>query len=201
MISGIVLAAGQSRRMGVPKALLPYKGKTFIDNICGVFLAGGVGELVVVVGGHQHEERIRAAVPKDPAIRVVTNHRYEMGQLSSLVVGLKTLSSASEAALVNLVDHPLVKIATVKAVVSSFRKKAHNPIIVACYKGRRGHPVLFAQSIYDELMNAPQNQGAKAVVRKTPSRVTEIALTDPGIRADIDTPGEFKKWVGPPDVG
>ena len=58
MISGIVLAAGQSRRMGVPKALLSYKGKTFIDNICAAFLAGGVGELVVVLGGHEHEERI-----------------------------------------------------------------------------------------------------------------------------------------------
>ncbi len=201
MISGIVLAAGQSRRMGVPKALLSYKGKTFIDNICAAFLAGGVGELVVVLGGHEHEERIRAAVPKHPGIRVVTNHRYEMGQLSSLKVGLNALSSASEAALINLVDHPLVTIATVKAVVASFREKVHNPIIVACYQGRRGHPVLFARSIYEELMNAPQNQGAKAVVRKMPSRVTELALADPGIRADIDTPVEFQKWIGRLDIG
>ena len=108
MISGIVLAGGESRRMGSPKALLDYHGRTFIENICNAFVTAGVDELIVVLGAHEHEEKIRAAVPDHLTLQVRVNPRHRLGQLSSLMVGIYALSSESEAAVVNLVDHPLV---------------------------------------------------------------------------------------------
>lgn len=193
MISAILLAAGESRRMGSPKALLHYQGQTFIERICTAFLTAGVDELIVVLGARAEE--IGRALPTHPALRSVVNSRYSQGQLSSLMVGIGALSPESEAAIVNLVDHPLVSSETIKAVIDSFRA-APLHIVIASYQGKRGHPVLFSSQIYGEILAAPLDQGAKVVVRKDPTRVREIPLDDPGILADIDTPEEYRRYVG-----
>jgi molybdenum cofactor cytidylyltransferase len=193
MISGILLAAGESRRMGSPKALLRYQGQTFIERICTAFLTAGVDELIVVLGARADE--LRQALPSHPALRTVVNARYFQGQLSSLMSGIGALSSESEAAVVNLVDHPLIAGETIKALITSFRA-APVPIIIASYQGRRGHPVLFSSRVYGEILAAPLDQGAKVVVRKDPNRVHELPLDDPGILADIDTPEDYAHYVG-----
>ena len=192
MISAILLAAGESRRMGSPKALLHYQGQTFIERICKAFLTAGVDELIVVLGARAEE--IGRALPSHPALRSVVNARYFQGQLSSLMVGIGALSPESEAVVVNLVDHPLVSTETIKAVIDSFRA-APLPIVIASYQGKRGHPVLFSSQVYGEILAAPLDQGAKVVVRKDPARVREIALDDPGILADIDTPEDYKHYT------
>ncbi len=193
MLSAILLAAGESRRMGSPKALLHYQGQTFIERICTAFLTASVDELIVVLGARAEE--IGHALPAHPALRSVVNSRYSQGQLSSLMVGIGTLSPESEAAIVNLVDHPLVSSETITAVLDSFRM-APLPIIIASYQGKRGHPVLFSSQVYGEILAAPLDQGAKVVVRKDPARVREIPLDDPGILADIDTPEDYARFVG-----
>ena len=192
MISAILLAAGESRRMGSPKALLHYQGRTFVERICAAFLGAGVDELIVVLGARAEE--IGRALPSHPALRPVVNSRYFQGQLSSLMVGIGALSPDSEAAVVNLVDHPLVSSATIKAVIDSFRA-APLPIILASYQGKRGHQVLFSSRVYGEILAAPLDQGAKVVVRKDPARVRELPLDDPGILADIDTPEDYKRYT------
>lgn len=193
MISGILLAAGESRRMGSPKALLAYQGQTFIGRICTAFFDAGVEELIVVLGAW--ENRLRPALPRHPALRTVVNPHYAQGQLSSLVCGLGALSDDSEAAVVNLVDHPLVRTETIAALMTSFRT-APLPIIIAAHQGKRGHPVLFSRQVYAELLAAPLDKGAKTVVRKDPARVRQVPLDDPGIVADIDTPQDYQRWTG-----
>jgi molybdenum cofactor cytidylyltransferase len=193
MISGILLAAGESRRMGSPKALLHYQGKTFIERICHAYLTSGVDELIVVLGARADE--LRRAIPAHPRLRTVENPRYFQGQLSSLMTGIGALSSESEAAVVNLVDHPLISAQTISALISSFRESPL-PILIASYNGKRGHPVLFSKQVYGEILAAPLDQGAKVVVRKDPSRVRELPLYDPGILADIDTPEDYRRYVG-----
>lgn len=193
MLSGIILAAGESRRMGSPKALLPYEGHTFIERICDAFLAAGVDELIVVLGAR--EEKLRPALPEDPVLRTVVNPDYKLGQLSSLTTGLSALSPESEAAVVNLVDHPLILAGTIRSLIASFRADPL-PIIIASHNGKRGHPVLFSRHVYVELLTAPLDQGAKVVVRKDPERVREVRLDDPGILADIDTPEDYTRWTG-----
>jgi molybdenum cofactor cytidylyltransferase len=193
MISGILLAAGESRRMGSPKALLRYRGKTFIARICEAFLTAGVDELIVVLGAHADE--LKRAIPAHPVLRTIVNPHYFQGQLSSLMTGLGAVSSDSEAAIVNLVDHPLVATETFQTLIASFRANP-SPILIASYNGKRGHPVLFSSQVYGEILAAPLNQGAKVVVRKDPSRVREISLDDPGILADIDTPDDYRRFIG-----
>ncbi|HKA54004.1 MAG TPA: nucleotidyltransferase family protein [Candidatus Binatia bacterium] len=192
MISGILLAAGESRRMGSPKALLRYRGQTFIERGCLAFLDAGVEELIVVLGARAAE--LRQALPPHPGLRTVENPRYFQGQLSSLMAGIGALSPESEAAVVNLVDHPLVTAETVGALIASFRA-APVPILIAAHQGRRGHPVLFSSQVYGEILAAPLDRGAKVVVRKDPSRVREIQLDDPGILADIDTPEDYARYI------
>ena len=193
MISGIVLSAGESRRMGSPKALLRYQGKTFIERICDAYLTAGVDELIIVLGARANE--LRQAIPAYPTLRTVVNPRYFQGQLSSLMTGIGALSSESEAVIVNLVDHPLISANTISALIASFRESPL-PILIASYNGKRGHPVLFSRQVYGEILAAPLDQGAKVVVRKDPSRVREIQLDDPGILADIDTPEDYRRYVG-----
>jgi molybdenum cofactor cytidylyltransferase len=193
MISGILLAAGESRRMGSPKALLRSQSQTFIERICAAFFTAGVDELVVVLGAHA--DALRPALPAHPALHTVVNSRYFLGQLSSLMAGIGALSPESEAAVVNLVDHPLVTAETIRALIDSFRE-APLPILIASYQGRRGHPVLFSSQTYGEILAAPLDQGAKVVVRKDPARVREVPLDDPGILADIDTPEDYARYVG-----
>ena len=193
MISAILLAAGESRRMGSAKALLYYQGQTFIARSCNAFLTAGVDELIVVLGARADE--LRHALPAHHKLRSVVNLRYSLGQLSSLMVGVGALSSESEATLVNLVDHPLIEVETIKALMTSFRA-APLPILIASYQGKRGHPVLFSSQVYGEILAAPLDQGAKVVVRKDPTRVREIPLDDPGILADIDTPEDYTRFVG-----
>lgn len=179
--------------MGSPKALLLYDGQTFIERICNAFFTAGVDELIVVLGAW--EEKLRPALPSHPALRTVVNPQYQLGQLSSLTRGMSALSPESEAAVVNLVDHPLVSAETITALMASFRADPL-PILIASYRGKRGHPVLFANHVYAELHAAPLDKGAKVVVRKDPARVREVPLDDPGILADIDTPEEYTRWTG-----
>jgi molybdenum cofactor cytidylyltransferase len=193
MISGILLAAGESRRMGSPKALLRYQGTTFVERICRAYLTAGVDELIVVLGARAYE--LRRAIPAHPILRTVVNPRYFQGQLSSLMTGIGALSPDSEAAVVNLVDHPLISAQTIGALIASFRADPL-PILIASYNGKRGHPVLFSKHVYGEILAAPLDQGAKVVVRKDPSRVRELPLDDPGILADIDTPEDYRRYVG-----
>ena len=143
MISGIVLAAGESRRMGSPKALLDYQGRTFIENICDAFVTAGVDELIVVLGAHEHEEKIRAAVPDHRMLQVTLNPRHRLGQLSSLMAGIHALSSESEAAVVNLVDHPSGegRDDTSAYIVISRRPTAHYYRVVSRPTGTSG-PIL-----------------------------------------------------------
>ncbi|HWP28808.1 MAG TPA: nucleotidyltransferase family protein [Chloroflexota bacterium] len=191
-MAAIVLAAGASRRMGFPKALLPIDGRTFIQHIIAALAASRVAAIYVVLGCDQ--ARIRATVDLTPA-RVVVNPDWEQGQLSSLATGLQTLPPGEfDAALMALVDHPLIEPAVVDALIAAF-ERTRRPIVVPVYGGRRGHPVLFAASLFPELLSAPPTEGARAVVRAHRAEVLEVPVDTPGVLADIDTPQHYREWL------
>jgi molybdenum cofactor cytidylyltransferase len=191
-IATIVLAAGESRRMGFPKALLPIQGATFVEYIVGRLLLTRVEDIYVVLGAHR--ERIVAAVDVTPA-QVVINPDWELGQLSSLQAGLRALPDGKyDAALMALVDHPLIEPGVVDAVVAAF-EETHRLVVVPVHDGRRGHPVLFAARLFPELLAAPLNEGARAVVWAHAAEVLEVPVPAPGVLADIDTPELYAQWV------
>lgn len=186
-LEGIILAAGESRRMGFPKPLLKIGGRTFVEQIAATMLAV-VPRLVIVLGAHR--ERVRAAIPPDQRIEIVDNRDYSRGQLSSLKAGLAALQPDCAGALVHLADHPMVRVETFQAIVDTYNLTG-TPIVIARHDGRRGHPVIFARAIFDELLSAPEEEGARHVVNADPSRVAHVDLNDPGIILDLDTPSDL----------
>lgn len=188
-IDAILLAAGESRRMGFPKPLLSIGDDTFITRTLRLILPA-VERVVIVLGAHA--DRIRAAIPADARITIVENSNYAAGQLSSLKIGLGALAPEASAAMVHLADHPLVIGATYLAVAETYRRTG-GPIVIARHAGRRGHPAIFDRSIFSELLAASLSEGARAVVNATPARIVYSDVNDPGVALDLDTPEDLAR--------
>jgi molybdenum cofactor cytidylyltransferase len=202
MIAAIILAAGESRRMGFPKALLPYappKGSvgletTFLGHLLDV-LNRSRAEPIVVVLGHE-SERIRTAMAHAAwgRARAVVNERYREGMLTSFVAGLDAVEqSSAEGSLVLPVDHPDVGPAIVDLLIARFEETSR-PVILPVHRGRRGHPVLFSRAVYDEIRRAPESVGARQVVWDHQGDLLEVEVPDPGIGRDVDTPADYRSF-------
>src|SRR5438093_598911 len=171
--------------MGRPKALLPIRGRTFLENILDAISRTSIEDTFVVVG--HHREEIERAV----ALRaVVFNPDYEKGMITSFQAGIRALSWDTSGAFLFLVDHPLVEPAVIEAMIMNL---APNRIVLPTFEGRRGHPVLFSSEILEEILVLPPSEGANIVVRKNPDRVIEVPVNAPGILVDIDTPEQFER--------
>jgi molybdenum cofactor cytidylyltransferase len=189
MVPGIVLAAGASSRMGVPKPLLTLGDRTFLARILEAFRDGGVASAVVVV--RPGLAGLTGEVDRVGFGRVVENPQPDAGQLSSLLVGLDAVDTPEvTGVLVTLVDVPLVSAVTVRAVLGQ-AGNSRAPILRAVHRGRHGHPVLFQRAIFDALRQADPNLGAKAVLRSHP--VEDVEVGDAGIAEDIDTPEDYAR--------
>jgi CTP:molybdopterin cytidylyltransferase MocA len=183
MIGAIVLAAGSSSRMGRPKATLEAGpgGPRFLDAILATLGAAGVLAIRVVVAPGFEQSGPSFVVNTDPGA----------GMLSSLHRGLDAIQGQLDAVLVWPVDHPLVKRETVDALIAASRAGGP-PIVVPTHQGRRGHPVLFAARVIPELRAADPSLGARAVVHAHDDRL-ELAVDDPGVVSDIDTPEDYAR--------
>jgi molybdenum cofactor cytidylyltransferase len=196
MVSGIVLAGGKSSRMGRPKALLPIgsSGDTFFDRITRTLLEGGIDDVIVVVGADA--DTIRAGVRPANGVRIVDNPDYEQGQLTSLLAGLRAIDDAhSTAALVTLIDVPLVTAVTIRTLIAAQRE--HDaPVVRPVSNGRHGHPVIFGRNVFAELERADPAEGAKPVVRAHAAEMIEVLIHDEGAFTDIDTPEDYERFIG-----
>jgi len=193
MIAAVILSAGESSRMGRPKALLPIDGQTFIEKIVGALRQAGLENIVVILG--HNAEAMRQKIAHLP-VTLVVNPDYKAGQLSSLQVAVRHLATDENcrAMLVHLVDHPYIDAGLVNLLIRRFEDSG-KPIAVPRFHGKRGHPVIFARSLFDELLNAPIDQGAKAVVNAHRNETLEIDTEDEGITLDIDTPELYRQHV------
>ena len=193
MIVAVVLSAGESSRMGQPKALLPIDGETFIERIVGALKQGGVERIVVVLGFNAEE--LRRRITHLP-VEILVNPDYQQGQLSSLHVAVRHLQAAQDCVgmMVHLVDHPYIDPKLVRLMLQRFDGSKFS-IVVPRHQGKRGHPVIFSRLLFDELLNAPLDQGAKAVVNAHRQDTLEIDTDDVGITLDIDTPELYRQHV------
>jgi molybdenum cofactor cytidylyltransferase len=190
MIAGLILAAGESSRMGSPKATLTYRGRTFLERIVQILQEAGLERLVVVLG-HQAEEIQRQI--KIEAAQVVINPDYRSGQTSSLQVGLRSLMAEElEAVLLCLVDHPAVAAETVRTIVATFQQ-CGAPVVIPTYQGRRGHPVLIGRQVSDELLELASDAGADSVVRRYRAATQFVEVDDEGIVMDVDDPESYRR--------
>ena len=193
MIVAVVLSAGESSRMGRPKALLPVDGETFIEKIVGALARTRVGKIIVVLG---HDAETLKRRLEHLAVAFLVNADYKSGQLSSLQTAVRRLQSDRECdgMLVHLVDHPYISSTLVDVMIEQFYV-AKKLIVVPRCQGKRGHPVIFSRALFAELLNAPLDQGAKAVVNAHRNETLEIETDDPGIAVDIDTPELYRQHV------
>jgi molybdenum cofactor cytidylyltransferase len=193
VLVAIVLAAGDSTRMGSAKALLPDgNGRPFVARLVRTFMTAGIDQVVVVTGA-AHDAIVAALIGDDLRMmpRVVRNNDPSRGQLSSLWAALDAVQHLPvEAVLMTPVDVPLVKAQTVRAVIDAWRGR-HPPIARPVVGERHGHPVLFDRNVFEELRRAPLTEGAKAVVHGHEHQLLNIEVDDEGCLTDVDTPADY----------
>jgi molybdenum cofactor cytidylyltransferase len=192
VIAGLILAAGESTRMGTDKALLLYRDRTFLETIAQAFRDAGLERITVVLGHHAEEIRGKTNLE---GVEVVVNENYARGQTSSLQAGLRKLAGPEvEAVVLSLVDHPGISAETVRTIVARFRE-TQCAVVVPTYQNQRGHPVLIARGLFDELLRLSPDSGANAILRRHYSEKGMVETNDPGILLDIDTPEAYQNLL------
>lgn len=189
MIAGIILAAGASSRMGTPKALLDYRGETFVGRLIRVL--GACCQPVIVVLGY-HADVMREQVPA--AARVVINPDPSRGQLSSLQTGLAALPADVGGFAFIPVDSPAVAEDTVAALARAFeQRKPETLFVIPRQSGKRGHPVFAARSVAAEFLALPPTAEAREVVHAHVDRTEYVDVDDSGIFTDVDDPEAYRQ--------
>ena len=178
--------------MGSPKALLPYQGRPFLEHLLEVTSLRGIGVRRVVLGAHA--EPIAKAVHLK-ADEIVINEEWEKGQLSSIQAALRSLPAWTDGMLLCLIDHPLISGPLVRELIEQFYK-SRKTIVLPVYQSRRGHPVIFSATLYEELLRAPLETGARAVVWAHAGDVDEVSTNEEGCVLNLNDPETMHKELG-----
>jgi molybdenum cofactor cytidylyltransferase len=181
----LILAAGESRRMGSPKALLQFQGETFLDRLIGLF-SPRCSPVIAVLGAQS--ETVRAGLRRAGRAVVVENPDFRLGQLTSMQCGLRAVPADAEGVLFTLVDHPAVAPATIDALLAS---SAPAPLRIPRFDGRRGHPIWISRSLIPEFLALPAGSSAREVVTHHADGIAYLDVDDPGILADVDDPAAY----------
>lgn len=194
MLAAVILSGGESRRMGSPKALVPYHGRTFLQHLLDVSRHPQISPVLVVLGPHADQIRKEAAL--DPG-NVVINHDWQLGQLSSIQVALRHLAEReqTDGIMLFLVDHPLISPALVGKLITEFYRTG-KPIVLPIFQGKRGHPVIFARSLFEELLAAPLEKGARTVVWNHADEVLTVPTDEEGVVLNLNDAETLRKALG-----
>lgn len=190
-VAAIVLAAGMSQRMGVPKLALPWGQKTVIGQVVAVLHEAGVGELIVVTGG---AERLVREALKDQAVRYVHNEAYASGEmLSSVQTGLNTaMDSSAEAAMITLGDQPQIQVDIVSALVHRWQARREG-ILIPSHQMRRGHPWLISRRLWHEVLALPAGQTLRDFLKANAQEIEHLPVESDSILQDLDTPEMYAR--------
>jgi molybdenum cofactor cytidylyltransferase len=183
MISAILLAAGESNRMGQPKQLMPFGQSTIVERTIDYLLNSAVSETIVVLG--YKGEEIRKTIAGKP-IKIAINTDYQQGMSTSIIAGLKQVDKRARAVLIALGDQPFVNSQTITSLVEAFIAN-NRGILIPVYQGRRGNPVIFAIKYKGELLNLKGDVGGREIIKLHPDDVLEVAVNCEGVLLDIDT--------------
>jgi molybdenum cofactor cytidylyltransferase len=184
-LAAVILSGGESRRMGSPKALVPYRGKTFVEHLIEVTRHPRVGVTRIVVGAHADEIRARLA---GYASEIVVNEDWANGQLSSIQTGVRSLPSGeTDGMILCPVDHPIVTAKLVARLIGEFDSSGKS-IVLPIYRGRRGHPLIFRAALYDELLAASAEVGARQVVWSHEAETCAVPTDEEGVVLNINDP-------------
>ncbi len=197
MLSAIILAAGESNRMGKPKALLPWRGRPFLEHVCDSLRRAGVEDRVVVLGQSSHEI-LGGWVPAGE--KVAVNPQPEHGQLSSLRTGLADISEFSEGFMVCLADQPTIDPDTYSKLIACWLSNRESIVIPRVFRAsdsrlKRGHPIIIPAAYKALCFEGPLDKGLHWVTHHPSVKVTDLEVKDSGIIRDFDTPEEYEALV------
>jgi len=190
-IWAIILAAGESRRMGSPKMLLTFHGRTMIENVIENVSGSEVGNILVVLGAEK-ESLVNQISRMD--VKYCYNDDYKDGMLSSVKCGFRNLPSEYNAALVFQGDQPLITPASINIVIEAYVSSGRG-IVIPVYKKKRGHPVLINIKYREEIEKLSPAEGLRSLAYKFSEDVLEIETNEAGILRDFDTYEEYKKGI------
>jgi molybdenum cofactor cytidylyltransferase len=193
MLAAAILAAGESRRMGYPKALISIQGQTFLDRLLTAVKHPRVEIIRVILGAGAEEIRKKISVESS---LLVVNSDWQSGQLSSIQTAIRSLPPGrTEGLLLCPVDHPLISSSLVGSLIEHFDSSGRL-IIAPTYSGRRGHPVIFRSTLYPELLNASSAVGARQVVWAHKADIAEVPTMEEGVILNLDDPDSLRKVLG-----
>ena len=191
-IAPVILAAGNSKRMGYPKALLPLGDELFLTRILRILREVGLASPRLVLG--RDAAQIKESVGDYPA-NIFVNPDPDRGQLSSIQLGISGLPEKFEAAMLWPVDQPAVSIETTRRLIELFVTKDCR-IAVPIRNGKRGHPAIFHRTLFHEFMDAPMEKGAKGIISRYESEACFLLTDEPAAFTDIDTPSDYQALTG-----
>lgn len=193
-VAAAILAAGRSDRMGKPKALLDFRGRPFVTAILEALEALDLKHRVVVLG--RDGGRVLPYLAQHPCM-VAENSDADSGPIGSIRAAIQALKAARpKGLLVWPVDHPRVRLATAEKLIETFERTGA-PIVAPLFANRRGHPVIWSETLFAELVSSPQATvaGARAVLHAHEDQVATVAVDDPGVLEDIDTPSDYERMI------
>ena len=189
-VSAILLAAGESRRMGaINKLTLMVEGEPLLHRTVRMLQAARLTELVVVLG-HQLEEA--QVLLQGLGVRSVYNADYREGQMSSVHCGLAALTRPCEGVMICLCDQPLLTTQDIDDLSDAFARRSGGSILVPTYQGRRGNPIVLAYAHRDEILGGERNLGCKRLIERNPELVATIEMDNDHVVFDLDTPEDYE---------
>jgi molybdenum cofactor cytidylyltransferase len=191
MIWGVILAAGESRRMGRPKLLLPFGGATIVESVVRDMIASRVDKIVVVLGAHRQgiEDKIKGS-----GVEIALNPRFREGMLSSVHAGLGALPSSARAMVIALADQPGIPPLVIDGLIEAYHREKKG-IVVPVYRKGRGHPFLIDLKYRPEIMALDPKVGLRGLLRKHPEDIVEVRVSHPAVLSDIDDPEDYARAI------
>ncbi len=187
VIWAVVLAAGESKRMGRPKQVLPYGTSTILETVLNSVLASPVDGTLVVLGAA--EDKVAPLLAKLP-VETIVNTDFRSGMLSSVQCGIRALPASARAALIFLGDQPAIAPETAGRVIAAHRASDRG-LVLPVHAGRGGHPLLIDLKYRAEIDGLSSGIGLRELLARHPDDVLRVDIDDPGVILDIDTPEDY----------
>lgn len=190
-IAAIVLAAGQSKRMGRPKMTLPWQGTTVIGRVILTLQQAGLKDILVITGGARQE--VEDAL-KDWPLRLLFNPHFAEGEMAqSLQLGLSSLDEGVAAALIVLGDQPQIEVSVVQAVIAAFWE-CHPLLVIPSFQRRRGHPWLAARPLWPEILALQPPATPRDFLDAHQTQIHYLSVETDSILQDLDTPQDYQSY-------
>jgi molybdenum cofactor cytidylyltransferase len=190
-IAALVLAAGQSERMGRPKMLLPWMGRTIVEKVVEAVLAGDFPTVRVIVGYHEDDVRQALATIQDPRLEMISNPDFPLGMLSSVQAGTRSLDGELEGMMIALGDQPQIEARIFRELAEAFQS-SRSKVLIPSHRGKRGHPIFLRCELLAPLLELdPVQDSLHTLTSRYVDETCTLPIEDHSIVQDLDTPEDY----------